>query len=228
MAEMVTDAQALSAACMEFDGVRSFFLFEDGSAESPAGMQDTEKGVGGMFASAGDAGGATVQKLASIWGGSGSESYQQTQQRWDSTAADDAASSLQGSMGFTPPDDGFDLKAMEPGEAASDSLKYNFGGIEGAASAPADDAASSLQGSMGFTPPDDGFDLKAMEPGEAASDSLKYNFGGIEGAASAVQESDGKDDLASYQPDTHGGLLFGNGGDGFIPATLAEYGLLLA
>ena len=178
MAEMVTDAQALSAACMEFDGVRSFFLFEDGSAESRAGMQDTEKGVGGMFASAGDAGGATVQKLASIWGGSGSESYQQTQQRWDSTAADDAA--------------------------------------------------SSLQGSMGFTPPDDGFDLKAMEPGEAASDSLKYNFGGIEGAASAVQESDGKDELASYQPDTHGGLLFGNGGDGFIPATLAEYGLLLA
>jgi hypothetical protein len=38
-------------------------------------------------------------------------------------------------MGFTPPDDGFDFKAADTGEAASDSLKYNFGGIEGAASA---------------------------------------------------------------------------------------------
>jgi early secretory antigenic target protein ESAT-6 len=35
-----------------------------------------------------DQGGACVQKLASIWGGAGSESYQATQQRWDSTAAE--------------------------------------------------------------------------------------------------------------------------------------------
>jgi len=88
---------------------------------------------------------------------------------------------------------------------------------------------------MGFTPPDDGFDLKAMDAGEAASDSLKYNFGAIDGAASAVQGSldrDGKDDLATYQPDTHdggdGGLLFGDGGNGGIPATMAEWALLLA
>jgi early secretory antigenic target protein ESAT-6 len=154
MAEMQTDAAALSAASAEIDGITTFFLFEDGSAESRAGMQDTEKHVGGMFAMAGDAGGQTVQKLAGIWGGSGSEAYLQTQQRWDSvlelntiseninrsgtqyqSAADDAASSLQGSMGFTPPDDGFDFKAADTGEAASDSLKYNFGGIEGAASA---------------------------------------------------------------------------------------------
>jgi early secretory antigenic target protein ESAT-6 len=34
-----------------------------------------------------DEGGRCVQKLATIWGGSGSDAYQQTQQRWDSTAA---------------------------------------------------------------------------------------------------------------------------------------------
>jgi hypothetical protein len=50
MAEMTTDAQALSAAASEFDGIRYFFLFEDGSTEPAAGMQDTEKAVGGMFA----------------------------------------------------------------------------------------------------------------------------------------------------------------------------------
>jgi uncharacterized protein YukE len=118
-------------------------------------MQQTEQGVTGMFASAGDAGGETARKLSGIWGGAGSESYLQTQQRWDSvldeldfisenvnrsgtqyqSAADDAASSLQSSMGFTPPDDDFDFKAADAGEAASDALKYNFSGIEGAASA---------------------------------------------------------------------------------------------
>ena len=184
MAELITDAQALSAASTEFGGIRSFFLFEDSASESRAGMQDTEKGVTGMFAMTGDAGGETAQKLASIWGGSGSEAYQGVQQRWDSTAADDAASSLGTSMGFTPPDDGFDFKAMEAGEASC-SLKYNFGGIDG--------AASAVQGSL---------------------------------------DRDGKDDLATYQPDTHdggdAGLLFGDGGNGGIPATLAEWAVLLA
>ena len=234
MAEMQTDAAALSSASMVVDGISSFFLFEDGAPESRAGMQDTEKGVGGMFVSAGDAGGQAVQKLAGIWGGSGSDAYQQTQQRWDSTAADsseaatkqinelntiseninrsgtqyqqaadDAASTLISSMGFTPPDDGFDFKAAQAGEAAG----YQ---------AAADDAASSLQGSMGSTPPDDGFDLKAAEPGEAASDALSYNFSGIEGAASTAQ------------PDTDGGWLLGDGGNGGIPATMAEWALLLA
>jgi len=219
MAEMSTDAAALSAAAVEFDGIRSFFLFEDSASESRTGMQDTEKGVTGMFASAGDEDGQAVQKLASVWGGAGSQAYQAVQQRWDSTAADDAASSLGTSMGFTPPDDGFDFKAMEAGEASC-SLKYNFGGIDG--------AASAVQGTA------DVFDLKAMEAGEASC-SLKYNFGGIDGAASAVQGSldrDGKDDLATYQPDTHdggdGGLLFGDGGNGGIPATMAEWALLLA
>ena len=101
MAELTTDAQALSAASTEFDGIRSFFLFEDSAAESGAGMQDTEKGVTGMFAS------TPVDR-------SGTQ-YQ--------SAADDAASSLGTSMGFTPPDDGFDFKAMEAGEAASDSFE---------------------------------------------------------------------------------------------------------
>ena len=35
-----------------------------------------------------DQGSACVKKLASVWGGSGSDSYQVTQQRWDSTAAE--------------------------------------------------------------------------------------------------------------------------------------------
>ena len=183
MAEMTADAAALSAAAVEFDGISSFFLFEDSASESRAGMQDTEKGVTGMFASTGDAGGEAankqIQELNTI-----SENINRSGTPYQS-AADDAASSLQGSMGFTPPDDGFDFKAMETGEAASDSLKYNFGGIDG--------AASAVQGSL---------------------------------------DRDGKDDLATYQPDTHdggaGGLLFGSGGDGGIPATMAEWALLLA
>src|SRR5262245_39262543 len=51
MAELTTDAQALSEAATSFDGITHFFLFEDRSSEAGAGMQDTEKGVSGMFAS---------------------------------------------------------------------------------------------------------------------------------------------------------------------------------
>lgn len=35
-----------------------------------------------------DEGGASVQKLATIWGGAGSDAYLVTQQRWDTTAAE--------------------------------------------------------------------------------------------------------------------------------------------
>ena len=143
-------------------------------------MQDTEKGVTGMFASTGDAGGEAANKQ------------------------------------------------IQELNTISENINRSGTPYQSAA----DDAASSLQGSMGFTPPDDGFDFKAMETGEAASDSLKYNFGGIDGAASAVHRSFDGDDLATYQPDTHdggaGGLLFGSGGDGGIPATMAEWALLLA
>jgi early secretory antigenic target protein ESAT-6 len=164
-------------------GVTGMFAAPQDAGVLP--MQQTEQAVGGMFASAGDAGGETAQKLASIWGGAGSDAYQQTQQRWDSTAAEL--------------------------NAALKDLSDKVG--QAGASAAADDAASSLGQSMGFTPPDV-FDLKTMEPGEVAS--LKYNFGGIEGAASA------------YQPDTDGGWLLGDGGNGGIPATMAEWALLLA
>ena len=197
MAEMQTDAAALSSASMVVDGISSFFLFEDGAPESRAGMQDTEQGVTGMFASAGDAGGQAVQKLAGIWGGSGSDAYQQTQQRWDSTAADSS-----------------EAATKQINELNTISENINRSGTQ--YQQAADDAASSLQGSMGFTPPDDDFDFKAAEPGEAASDALSYNFSGIEGAASA------------YQPDTDGGWLLGDGGNGGIPATMAEWALLLA
>ena len=197
MAEMQTDAAALSSACMVVDGISSFFLFEDGAPESRAGMQDTEKGVGGMFVSAGDAGGQAVQKLAGIWGGSGSDAYQQTQQRWDSTAADSS-----------------EAATKQINELNTISENINRSGTQ--YQQAADDAASTLISSMGFTPPDDGFDFKAAEPGEAASDALSYNFSGIEGAASAGQ------------PDTDGGWLLGDGGNGGIPATMAEWALLLA
>ena len=197
MAEMQTDAAALSSASMVVDGISSFFLFEDGAPESRAGMQDTEKGVGGMFVSAGDAGGQAVQKLAGIWGGSGSDAYQQTQQRWDSTAADSS-----------------EAATKQINELNTISENINRSGTQ--YQQAADDAASTLISSMGFTPPDDGFDFKAAEPGEAASDALSYNFSGIEGAAS------------TGQPDTDGGWLLGDGGNGGIPATMAEWALLLA
>jgi hypothetical protein len=58
-------------------------------------------------------------------------------------------------------------------------------------------------------------DLATHQP-DAASDALSYNFSGIEGAAGAVQ------------PDTDGGWLLGDGGNGGIPATMAEWALLLA
>jgi len=35
-----------------------------------------------------DQGGQCVQKLANVWGGSGSDSYQVTQQKWDTTASE--------------------------------------------------------------------------------------------------------------------------------------------
>jgi len=35
-----------------------------------------------------DQGGQCVKKLANVWGGAGSDSYQVMQQRWDSTAAE--------------------------------------------------------------------------------------------------------------------------------------------
>lgn len=35
-----------------------------------------------------DAGKAALTKLASVWGGSGSDAYQAVQQRWDSTSAE--------------------------------------------------------------------------------------------------------------------------------------------
>ena len=229
MAEMSTDAAALSAAAVEFDGIRSFFLFEDSASESRTGMQDTEKGVTGMFASAGDEGGQAAQKLGSIWGGSGSEAYQAVQQRWDSSEAatnfDGISGDLKSAIGQV------DAEAANKQIQELNTISENINRSGTPYQSAADDAASSLQGSMGFTPPDDGFDFKAMEAGEASC-SLKYNFGGIDGAASAVHRSFDGDDLATYQPDTHdggaGGLLFGSGGDGGIPATMAEWALLLA
>ena len=203
MAELTTDAQALSEASTNFDGITSFFLFEDSAPESGAGMQDTEKGVTGMFASAGDAGGETAQKLASIWGGSGSDAYQSTQQRWDSTS--EAATNF---------------------DRISGDLKSAIAQVDAAA----DDAASSLGTSMGFTPPDDGFDFKAMEAGEAASNSLKYNFGGIDGAADGAKGGNVEFEWKVEEGESSGDVfdLATEAAPDGIPATLAEWAVLLA
>ena len=54
MAELTTDAQALSEAATSFDGIRYFFLFDDSAEEPRVGMQDTEKAVSGMFSAPAD------------------------------------------------------------------------------------------------------------------------------------------------------------------------------
>ena len=155
MAEMQTDAAALSAASVEIDGIESFFFFVDSDSESQAGMQDTEQGITGMFASAGDTGGETAKKLASIWGGAGSDSYQQTQSRWDSTAAElNAAlkelSDKVGQAGASMQDTEKAVGGMFASAGdAGENINRSGTQYQGAA----DDSSSSLQGSMGFTPP---------------------------------------------------------------------------
>ena len=115
MAEMTTDAQALSAASTEFDGIRSFFLFEDSASESGVGMQDTEKGVTGMFAS------TPVETR------SGTQ-YQ--------SAADDAGRLPWYVNGFHVPPMTVSISGQwRRVKRPPNSLKYNFGGIEGAADA---------------------------------------------------------------------------------------------
>jgi early secretory antigenic target protein ESAT-6 len=49
-----------------------------------AALQAQASNIGSLL----DQGGACVQKLAAIWGGAGSDAYQVTQQRWDTTAAE--------------------------------------------------------------------------------------------------------------------------------------------
>ncbi|BBX85601.1 WXG100 family type VII secretion target [Mycolicibacterium aubagnense] len=51
----------------------------EGSAGDLAGAVSTTQGLL-------DEGKASLAKLASVWGGSGSEAYQAVQQRWDNTA----------------------------------------------------------------------------------------------------------------------------------------------
>ena len=198
---------------------------------------------GNSFASTGDtdaAGGQCVQKLAGIWGGSGSDAYQSTQQRWDSTS--EAATSFDGisselKSAIAQVDStaaGLKLKNLsnKVGEAGAllntISENINRSGTQSAA----DDAASSLSSSMGFTPPDDGFDFKAVEAGEAASDSLKYNFGAIEtgsdGAKGGNVEFEWKVEEGESSGDVFDLTTETDGGGGGIPATLAEWAVLLA
>ena len=126
------------------------------------------------------------------------------------------------------------------------SLKYNFGGIEG--------AASAVHGS------DDGFDFKAMEPAEAAtnfdriSSDLKSAIGQVNSTAelnAALKDlSDKVGQAGSSMQQTEQGVtgMFASAGDADattsdrqlqsfvvefdrpidpVPVTMAEYGLLL-
>jgi hypothetical protein len=124
------------------------------------------------------------------------------------------------------------------------SLKYNFGGIEG--------AASAVQGSVGdasaatsdrqlqsfvveFDRPidpvasgGDAFDFKAMEESEAAGSQVGTIKTFICPDDIVWLNGEGMDDLATYQPDTDGAWLLGDVDVGGIPVSMAEYGLMLA
>lgn len=156
------------------------------------------------FASTGDDGQA-VQKLAGIWGGSGSDAYQQTQQNWQTTAAE------------------IDDLVLE------DSSSEERSGVQ--YQQAADDAASST-GTMGFCK--DAFDFTAMEAGSTdgcTGDACNGGAGGILfGDGGDGLNVEGKDDFATYDSDT---ITIGPGEsftytlDPREPAILMEYAIML-
>lgn len=64
-----------------------------------------------------DEGKASLAKLASVWGGSGSEAYQAVQQRWDNTAME-LNNALQ-SLGHAVSQAGGDMQSVEHGVTGS-------------------------------------------------------------------------------------------------------------
>jgi hypothetical protein len=137
MAELTTDAAALSEAATNFDGFDYFFLFEDGSAEAQA-----------AFVRFREAASKQIQELNTI-----SENINRSGTQYQE-AADDAASSLSQSMGFTPPDDGFDLKAMEPADSSEaatsfDRISSDLKSAIGEVDSSAGDLAGALFGPSG-------------------------------------------------------------------------------
>jgi early secretory antigenic target protein ESAT-6 len=82
----------------------------DGSAGDLHGAVNTTQGLL-------DEGKASLAKLASIWGGSGSEAYQAVQQRWDNTAME-LNNALQ-SLGHAVSQAGGDMQSIEHGVTGS-------------------------------------------------------------------------------------------------------------
>ena len=78
----------------------------EGSAGDLAGAVNTTHGLL-------DEGKASLAKLASVWGGSGSEAYQAVQQRWDNTAME-LNNALQ-SLGHAVSQAGGDMQSTESG-----------------------------------------------------------------------------------------------------------------
>jgi len=82
----------------------------EGSAGDLHGAVNTTQGLL-------DEGKASLAKLASIWGGSGSEAYQAVQQRWDNTAME-LNNALQ-SLGHAVSQAGGDMQSIEHGVTGS-------------------------------------------------------------------------------------------------------------
>ena len=147
------------------------------------------------LASTGDEG-QTVQ-VANVWGGSGSEAYQATQQRWDSTAAElnYALSDLSSKVGEA----GSSMQQTETqvtgmfastgdGAQSGDDINIGVGELQECTISKSMDSVSH-----------DAFDFKAMEESEAAGTQIK-TF--LCPSNRTSHDGDGVDDLATYQPDT--------------------------
>jgi hypothetical protein len=175
------------------------------AAQAGAGMQSIETQVGGMFCSTGDVG------------------------------TDGRDGSKGGNVEFE--------WKVEEGESSGDVLDLRA--IE-AADAGKESGLTPQVFTVTLSNPtnDDAFDFKAMEESEGVGkpNPGKMNFEHYFDRSSAF-DGDGADDLATYQPDADGGFVYlyytttpASDFDGSlatvdvlgIPATMAEYGLLLA
>lgn len=128
---MTSDAEALSGAASQFDSVANDLKSSIGQVDSTASeLAAVLTGPEGAAAQAAflrfrEAANKEVQLLNDI-----SQNINQAGVQYQA-AADDAAASLSGSMGFSVRPIRLQAPTQEP---ADDELKYNFGGIEGAAS----------------------------------------------------------------------------------------------
>ena len=146
MAELTTDAEALSEAAASFDRITAGDLAS--ALSGPAGDASSDDGNVDSFASTGDAGAAreanpflkfkfeTVYTTKIDWSGSGehdtNDAFTAMEAGADGTETRSAPQNIQQISTFQcdsgpRDDDGFDFKAMESGEAASaDTTDQDF------------------------------------------------------------------------------------------------------